>query len=402
MKKNQYDILIVGGGLVGLTLAALLADSKFRIAVIDKASFAEHSPTAEWDTRVSAITCASQRILQRLNVWPMIAKEKIALFRKMHVWDATEFGSIDFDSAEIGEPTLGYIVENCALQTALYQKCKACSNITFVDSAVTRLNIENNHATLQLNDEHVLTAKLVVGADGAESKIRQCAEIQIKTWDYGHSALVCNVQTSLAHQQTAWQRFLADGPLAFLPLAQPQECSIVWSTQPDEAQRLQQLTENEFKTTLAEAFAYRLGSIEVISKRVIFPLRMRHAEHYVKPSLALIGDAAHTIHPLAGQGVNLGLLDAACLAEVILNENAKGRPIGSIATLRKYERWRKGENLLMLAMVEGIKQAFSQEKTLLRKVVNIGLQATDQLQILKNYLMHRARGSKGDLPQVAL
>lgn len=219
-------------------------------------------------------------------------------------------------------------------------------------------------------------------------------------WNYHQKAVVAHVRPEKSHQETAWQRFLPSGPLAFLPLHDGR-CSIVWSTTPEQADALLALEASAFAEALAEAFDQRLGSILEVGRRGAFPLRLQHAQTYVKPGLALIGDAAHVVHPLAGQGVNLGLLDAAALAEVILDALNAGQDFASFKTLRRYERWRKGDNLLMLAVMDGFKRLFGTALPPVRLLRNIGLNLTDAAGPLKHLIARRAMGLDGDLPRLA-
>lgn len=373
----NHDVIIVGAGIVGLAFACAIAKSNLRIAVIDKHKPKIYLPTEQYDLRVSAITLGSKKILDKLEVWQHLPTSRIGFFRNMHVWDGSGDGVIDFNSADIDADTLGYIIENRVLQNALVQQLLTYPNIQF---------IENSIDTIQ----H--TAALLVGADGGESQIRKLAGIELQQRDYHHHALVATVQTTLPHQETAWQRFLPDGILAFLPLAGANQCSIVWSTTPAEVQQLLSMDNNNFKKTLAEKFAYQLGDIIDVSERVTFPLQMRHAKKYVLEKIALIGDAAHTIHPLAGQGVNLGIADAAALAEIILTAQSKKRSIGSLATLRPYERARRSENTIMIATIEAIKQLFSRQELPVQTIRNLGINLTDKITPVKNYLMRRATG----------
>lgn len=231
--------------------------------------------------------------------------------------------------------------------------------------------------------------------------MRDQIDVQMKTHDYNHIAIVTTVQTELPHQATAWQRFLKTGPLAFLPLQNPNTSSIVWSTVPEHANELLAMDEVEFRNALCDAFESRLGGIIQIDKRYHFPLQMRHAKNYVKEHIALIGDAAHTIHPLAGQGVNLGLLDALCLVETVVDAVNKHRNYASMTTLRRYERWRKGDNLAMLAMVEMLKSLFMSDKALVKNFRSFGLNFTDRVSFLKNFFAKYALGNRGDLPKLA-
>jgi 2-octaprenylphenol hydroxylase len=251
-----------------------------------------------------------------------------------------------------------------------------------------------------LDDGREFPTRLLVGADGAQSKVRQLAGIDTRGWNYEQKAVVGNVRTAEPHQATAWQRFLPTGPLAFLPL-QDGRCSIVWSTTPEQVDALLALDDAAFAEALAEAFDRRLGEIIEVGPRGAFPLRLQHTRDYVKPGLALIGDAAHVVHPLAGQGVNLGLLDAATLAEVILDAITAGQEIGAFRVLRRYERWRKGDNLLMLGVMDGFKRLFSNPLPPVQLLRNLGLNLTDAAGPLKNLIARRAMGLEGDLPRLA-
>ena len=360
-QKNDapYDVIIVGGGMVGLVLAKALADDDFNIAIIESSKSAPKWNSQSFDLRVSAITRASQHILESLGTWTKIEAMRLSPFRDMHVWDATGDGVIHFDSAEIGENCLGHIIENSAIQSALYQACQENDNIRWL-SAVNplQMNIEKQNANIQLDNGETVYANLIVGADGGNSWVRKMAEISVNTTDYKQTAVVATVKTELSHKETAWQRFLPTGPLAFLPLSEGFS-SIVWSTTPKQADALTAMDDKRFCEELAKSFGYKLGQIIETSERAKFPLRSQHAQHYAKDRLALVGDAAHTIHPLAGQGVNLGFADAASLAEILSEARAQKKDIGHLLVLRRYERWRKGENLAMLTAMTGFKTLFS-------------------------------------------
>ncbi len=399
---DNADIVIVGGGIVGLTLASALAETSLRTIVIEKSD----PPPVRWnktsfDLRVSAINHASQTIFQSLGIWDAIVKMRVSPFRLMQVWDASGNGKIHFDCTAIGQPYLGHIIENRVIQRALLQHLHTRKNVQLLYSAQPMALLQGkNQVAVELADQ-VLEANLLVGADGSQSWVREQAQLSVKTSPYHQSALVTTVKTEKPHQQTAWQRFLPTGPLAFLPLSDPHTCSIVWSSSSAYAEDLMQMRDTTFDAAITEAFSSALGKVEALDQRVIFPLHMLHAKHYVKPHIALIGDAAHTIHPLAGQGVNLGLLDATCLAEVIHSAYSQKRDIGSITTLRRYERWRKGDNLLMVAAMEAFKQLFGSQLRPVVKTRNWGLQLTDRLAFIKNIFAQRAMGLTGDLPALA-
>ena len=294
-------------------------------------------------------------------------------------------------------PLLGYIVENRHIQQACLARCTQLDNITLLSPAKpTSLSKQ----TLALENGQTLTADLIVGADGARSLLRDWAEIDTHGWDYQQTAVVCTVTTEQSHQHTAWQRFLPEGPLAFLPLADPHQCSIVWSNSTEEAELLCELDDDRFNNALSKAFGNKLGDIVNISERARFPLKLRHADHYVETGFALVGDAAHTIHPLAGQGVNIGLLDAATLAEVVLDAHNKGRELGSLHTLNKYQRRRKGDNLAMQMTMDAFKRVFGSELAPVRWARRLGLKTVNQHGLLKKIFMHQAAGHRFGNPKL--
>ena len=398
---QQVDVIVVGGGMVGLVLAKALADKDLSVAIIEASEHIPHWNNQQFDLRVSAITRASQQILESLGAWALMADMRISPFRDMHVWDATGDGVIHFDSAEIGESCLGHIVENSVTQSALNQVCKTRENIHWHQPAkAEQINMQDDSITLTLADKMQINAKLLVGADGGNSWVRQNAGIEIDTTDYKQSAVVATVKTRLSHKETAWQRFLPTGPLAFLPLTDNYS-SIVWSTTPEHAVKLLAMDDETFCHELTSGFDNKLDKVIETSARAKFPLRSQHAKEYVQKRLALVGDAAHTIHPLAGQGVNLGFADAASLAETIMTAKKNKKDIGSFETLRRYERWRKGENLTMLTAMTGFKTLFSNENPVLKTVRNLGLNLTDSVPPVKNRIIRHAMGLVGDLPDMA-
>ncbi len=400
--NTDYDLIIAGGGMVGAALAGALGEADLRIALLEGAPLDRIRPAAEPDIRVSAINRASQRIFAAIGAWDGMTAWRVSPFRDMRVWDAAGFGQIHFDSADIGEPLLGWIIENRIVQYALLERARQLSAVDLLCPAAleTAQPLAETGWRVRLTDGHEFTTRLLVGADGASSRVRQLAGIDTGGWNYDQKAVVGQVRTAEPHQETAWQRFLPTGPLAFLPLHDGC-CSIVWSTAPEQADALLALDESAFAEALAGAFDRRLGAIIEVGRRGAFPLRLQHARAYVKPGLALIGDAAHVVHPLAGQGVNLGLLDAATLAEVILDAVAAGQDFASFKTLRRYERWRKGDNLLMLGVMDGFKRLFGHALPPVRLLRNIGLNLTDAAGPLKNLIARRAMGLEGDLPRLA-
>jgi 2-octaprenylphenol hydroxylase len=320
----------------------------------------------------------------------------------MEVWDAHSDGRIRFDSAALAESTLGYIVEQRVLCAALGERLQQLPNVTVMRPAsLLSWKMSAHRLEVTLDDGRQFSARLVVGADGAGSRVRTLAGIGYERSGYNQEAIVCNVRTELPHGDTARQRFLPDGPLAFLPLDDPNMSSIVWSTTPARARQLLAMSAPDFGSELATAFEHRLGRVLEAGPRAAFELAKARAESYVQPRIALAGDAAHSIHPLAGQGANLGLLDAAVLAEVVGDAAAAGTDIGAPRTLRRYERWRRGENLFMQATMDGLKQLFGSELAVVRRLRGAGLFLTDRCEPAKDLIMRRAMGLSGDLPAAA-
>lgn len=398
---SRVDIAIVGGGVIGTTLALALSSSNLRIALIESTAPLNGWPADSVDSRVFAITRASQRMFEALEVWPSIVAQRISPFREMHVWDSRGPGEIHFDSAEIGEGTLGYIAENRVLHRALVERLPHVENIKwYCPATMTDVQRDDKGVMLYLNTGQVLEARLVVGADGNRSLLRKALNIDTLGWEYDQLALVATVKTEFPHRETAWQRFLPSGPLAFLPL-QDELCSIVWSATLERAQNLLELDDRSFCAELAHAFDHKLGRIEWIGPRLSFPLTLQHARRYIDKYAALVGDAAHTVHPLAGQGINLGLLDAAALAEVISDAHRAGKNFADTSTLRRYERWRKGDNLLTLGVLDGFKRLFASPQPAVSLARNMGMTLMNAIGPAKSLIMQRATGQMGDLPKLA-
>jgi len=395
-RSKDFDVIIAGAGMVGATLACALAKggekSGLRIALLDARCPELEWPDEGYDIRVSAITRASQNLLEDLNVWPYIEAQRLSPYREMQVWDASGKGHVHFDSAELGEPDLGHIIENRVIVKALHQRLSELNNVTLLCPVeMKKLEVGEDAVSVLLADGAQIQSTLIVAADGGRSWIRKQAGIGIHGWEYDQSALVTWVKTEKHHQETAWQRFQPDGPLAFLPLTEGYS-SIVWSTSHEHAKALMELDESAFADELAASFEQRLGGIEKVGPRAVFPLRYFETLHYVQPRLALVGDAAHMMHPLAGQGVNLGMADAAALAEVLREAQSKQRDLGAYPVLRRYERWRRADNRAMLFSMDSFKLLFSSQSQAIRWLRNTGLNITDRLAPLKHAFMQRALG----------
>jgi len=388
---QHVDIAIVGGGIVGLTLAAALKDSELNIAIIDKSPCYQvlaDRPTA----RVSAINQANIKALQQFDVWPHLHQDRANSYTAMHVWDKDSFGDIHFSCDEMGSDTLGVIVENQALVNALAQAVEAQSNVQLVTACIDRVLAGPNQTMLMLDNDDVLSCRLLVGADGANSFVRKQAGLPITFKDYEHTAIVANVKTDESHNNVARQAFTPTGPLALLPMAEPNVCSIVWSQTPEQASSLMALDDDAFCHALTAASNSVLGTISLETERAAFPLTMRYARQWAKDGVVLVGDAAHTIHPLAGQGANLGMQDALALAESLSSLSAAGKDIGLYKHLRSYERSRKTEATKMIAAMDGFKFLFDGNDPLKKLVRGIGLSATDKLTTIKNAFVSHAMG----------
>lgn len=398
---QSVDIAIVGGGMVGLALASAFKETDLRIAVIES-----REPQVELDelpdVRVSALSRSSETILRNLGAWQGITRRRAAPYRAMEVWEQDSFARIEFEAQQLAQPDLGHIVENRVIQLALLEQVKQQSNVTlFMPAKCASMAIGESEAWLTLDNGQALTAKLVVGADGANSWVRKQQDIPLTHWDYGHSAVVANIRTKESHERIARQIFTPQGPLAFLPLEDDNLNSIVWSTEPNRAERLIEMSEGEFNKVLTAEFDNKLGLCEVVGERFAFPLKMRYARDFVTERVALVGDAAHTIHPLAGQGVNLGLLDAASLAQEVIELWQAGEDIGTKRNLRGYERWRKAEAAKMIAAMQGFKDLFEGNNPAKKLIRGIGMKVIGQLPGAKDEIMKRALGLSGHLPRLA-
>ncbi|WP_236233258.1 2-octaprenyl-3-methyl-6-methoxy-1,4-benzoquinol hydroxylase [Pseudomonas tohonis] len=402
----QADLIIVGAGMVGSALGLALKDSGLEIILIDGSplSIKPFDAEAAFEPRVSALSAASQRILQRLGAWEGVAARRASPYGEMQVWDGSGTGNIHFSAASVHAEVLGHIVENRVIQEALLEPLHDSGVGLLPNARLERLRRSGDDWLLTLVDGRELRAPLVIAADGANSAVRRLAGCATREWDYLHHAIVTSVRCEQPHRRTAWQRFTDDGPLAFLPLDRQGDehwCSIVWSTTPEQATRLMALDDEAFRDELGKAFEHRLGRIEASDPRLCIPLRQRHAKRYVEPGLALVGDAAHTIHPLAGQGVNLGFLDAAVLAEVLLHAHGRGERLADERVLSRFERRRMPHNLGMMAAMEGFQRLFQADPLPLRWLRNAGLDLVDGLPEAKALFVRQALGLSGDLPELA-
>jgi 2-octaprenylphenol hydroxylase len=416
MHGRDFDFLIVGGGITGCVMASLLVNRKLaapgRVAIV--AGGAQPAPVSviadsEWDLRVFALSRASQRLLTLCGAWQLLPTQKYNAYERMCVWDARGgtpegAGSLSFDCAELGEPNLGYIVEGRALQTACRHAATAAGAV-FIDAGILEILVDEARVSVSLSDDRDLQGQLLIAADGAESRARKLLGIDTAGHAYHQDALVAHVRTAISHRNTAWQRFLPSGPLAFLPLPDGRS-SIVWSTARPEALRLRSLDAAAFGAELDVASGEVLGACEVTTPIASFPLTLQYALDYVRPRAVLVGDAAHAVHPLAGQGLNLGLLDCAVLAEVLGGDSLRlggadlGGPVrfGEHKLLRRYERRRKSENVLAATVFDGLERLFSNNSAVLTRLRIAGLGAVGRVPFVKRELATRALGLSGDVP----
>lgn len=399
---SEFDVAIVGAGMVGLSLACALARLNLSIVIIDQNNIAPKNTWQGYDPRVSAIVKSSEHFLKNIGAWDFIKQERHCPYVGMDVWEQDGTANIQFDGAELAQSELGFIIENRVMQWAMVQHLQTHANVVWCcPEKIVALAASKNAWSLELSTKQI-HCELLIGADGALSYVREQLAIELATKDLAHKALVCNVETELAHQHIARQIFLTTGPLAFLPLAEKNNASsIVWSADPDVIDELMALDETTFNEKLSKKFENRLGKVVHSDKRFSFPLLQRHAKTYIAKQAALIGDAAHTIHPLAGQGVNLGYMDAAVLAEEIERALKRNISIASREVLRRYERRRRGQVTLMMESMRGFQKIYSVNNADLIGLRNLGVKITNRFSPIKNHILSRAMGLDGDVPEIA-
>ena len=412
-RRGDLDAIVVGAGASGGALALALARDGFSVALVEAREPAPWRATDEVDLRVVALAPDARALFADLDVWTAIESSRVSPYRRMRVWDALAPGELAFDAAERGESALGWIVENKLIQQALWQALKTMDDVDqghgaarsgidaasaksgvlriFCPAEITDIDPGADAVTAALTDGTRLRARVLVAAEGAQSSVRQRLGIGFDGRDYGARAVVAHVATERAHENTAWQRFMPGGPLAFLPLADGRS-SIVWSLPDEEAARMLALGDDAFRAELGAASDFRLGAITATTKRAAFPLRLRLAERYVAGRCVLMGDAAHVVHPLAGQGMNLGLRDVACLRHVLRDARERGSDIGAAHVLRRYERERRSENALAAHALDAIERVFGSANPAVAMGHGFALSAAGRLAPFREVMMAVASG----------
>ncbi|QBY05391.1 FAD-dependent oxidoreductase [Thalassotalea sp. HSM 43] len=386
---SHTDCLIVGAGMIGASTALALAELGLKVTIIERFAAKTYEQSQSFDLRVSAISLASEQLLQQLGAWQGIERMRSCVYKRLGVWE-DELSYAEFNADEISQSHLGHIIENRVIQLSLWQQMLHNDNITVL-CPETLIGYQQHEDGIRVElEKSRLNCSLLIAADGANSQVRQLAGIGITGWDYQQSAMLINVETELGQQDITWQKFLPSGPLAFLPM--PGNCaSLVWYQQKDEIKRLSALSNVQLEQEIGRQFPNRLGKVTVIDKGA-FPLTRRHANQYVKGNVVLLGDAAHTINPLAGQGVNLGFKDVAALQMVIAKAIGSGENYHSQQVLQRYEKSRRADNLMMMSGMDAIYSTFSNPSLPIKLLRNLGLFAAHRAPLLKSRALKYACG----------
>ncbi len=406
MTTTDYDILIIGGGMVGASLAIALRDQPLRIAMVEAVPFRSASQPS-YDDRAIALSQGSRRIFDAMGVWDALAPAATAIER-IHISDQGHFGITRLDAQEEGVDALGYVITGRALGQGLVGTASELDNLDLISPATLRelkLGDDDATAVIDRDGQHAsITAKLVIAADGGDSSVRRLLDIAVTEKDYRQTAIIANITPQRPHNNVAYERFTAHGPLALLPLdAQSGDprCSLVWTHGPEQTEQLLALSDDDFLLALQDAFGMRLGRLLKVGKRASYPLRLVQAREQIRPRLALIGNAAHTLHPIAGQGFNLGLRDVAALAQVLSEACRAKRDVGKLTLLEEYAHWRKADHRKVIGFTNTVVSTFSNRFLPLSLARNLGLLTTDLLPPLKHGLARHAMGIGGKLPRLA-
>jgi 2-octaprenyl-3-methyl-6-methoxy-1,4-benzoquinol hydroxylase len=388
--KRDYDIVICGGGMIGAALATQLAPHGFSIALVEAQAPAAYDLSQRFDLRICALSPKSAQVMQQSKAWDILQGMRLCPYKRMRVWEMAGFGDLTFNASQVGVPELGHIVENRLVQLSLWQALEERDNVDIICPASPEsFHRESTTTRIDLDTGQSLSARLVVGADGAQSKVRQGFGVGVNRGQYQQACLVASVNTQLGQQDITWQRFVNTGPQAFLPLL-GQHGSVVWYHQADQARALSNLTQEDLADEIMAQFPAQLGKIEVTA-RATFGLQKQHAQSYCAHGMVLVGDAAHVINPLAGQGVNLGFQDVACLAKVLTDAHKNGENWSAMNVLSRYQRQRKWANSLMLHSMDAFHHGFSQTNTNTKWLRNLAL-ASANLPVIKKRVVRYAMG----------
>ncbi len=405
--QGDFDILIVGGGMVGATMAYALSVLPLRIGVVEAVSSGAASQPS-YDDRAIALAYGSAKIFEAMGLWSRLARYASPI-NKIHVSDRGHFGVTRIDSATEGVSALGHVVENRVMGAVLAEALAERGNVEMISPAtVTAMSIDGNLARLEIDSATLIrnvSARLVIAADGGDSAVRRLLHIPTRSWDYNQCAVIANITPARHHQGVAYERFTDTGPIAMLPSAaadDPNRCSLVWTVRGGDEQRVLGLSDEAFLAELQQRFGYRLGELCKVGRRSGYPLRLASAKEHVRPRLALIGNAAHTLHPIAGQGFNLGLRDVAALAQVVADATATGQDIGTTALLQRYAEWRRGDHRKVVGFTDTLARLFSHSLTPVALLRNVGLVAVDLVPPLKKVVTRQTMGLAGRLPRLAM
>lgn len=385
-ESQTFDVVVIGGGVIGLSAALAMSQCHGAVAILDAGTLCVN--TEHTDARVYAINQASQTLLHQLGVWNALESTRLTPFRQMHVWDAATKAHIDFDARMVGLDRLGTIIEESIIKQALLHQLSTKPVQQFPGCQVVAVDSSQTDTITVHTATQSFRAKLVIIADGANSNTRQLFDIPLTTWPYHQQAIVANIHTEILHNNTAYQVFNTEGPLAFLPLVDPNQCSIVWSTSISHAQILMNLDENDFAKQLTQSFAAKLGQCKLMGKRYQFPLHMRHTQQYSGANWLVMGDAAHTVHPLAGLGLNLGLADLATWLNLLNNNQDK--TICNSTLLAAYQRQRKYEIWQTILLMESLKALFSNPLSPIKLLRGFGMRFCNQITPLKRLFIGHA------------
>ncbi len=398
-EETPIDVLVVGGGMAGLTAALAFGVAGLSVVLVDRRPTTDVLDAA-FDGRTSALALGSQRVLDGLGAWAGMVEDAEPI-REIRVSDGGAPMFLHYDHREVCTEPLGYIVENRHIRRALHDRLAACPDVRLIaPGSVEDLSHEEPFIRARLSDDRGIRARLAVAADGKDSPLRRAAGIPVTAWDYPQTGIVCTVRHEKPHRGIAHERFLSAGPLAMLPM-RGNLSSVVWTERRDRAVHLLGLDDGAFAVEIARRFGPSLGGLEIVGGRWSYPLSLSHADRYVASRLALVGDAAHAIHPIAGQGFNLGLRDVAALAETVVDAARLGLDIGGPEPLREYESWRRFDSVALSAATDILNRLFSNDLAPVRLMRDLGLAAVNRTPPLRRFFMRHAMGVVGELPRLA-